>query len=242
MNPRGPLPTRVYWVRRVVVLVALLVVLSLIFWLGSAVLGGSDENSAGPTATQAPGGTTAPPTSATGPSPTGGPPQDTRPTRTSTSGPPSTRPTKSRTTTPTQSGETSSTAQVPPPTAACDPTQVDMAIEVDDASVDDSVPVTFALTPLTGPDCVLSVTPEALEVQVTTGDTTVWSSTDCPNALPASKVEVRSEPAGEYRFTWGGRMSDDGCDLSANDVGTGGYFVRAAFIGGEPHEAYFDMQ
>ncbi len=127
------------------------------------------------------------------------------------------------------------------PTGDCDPTGVDMTIDVADARAGQSNTATFVLTSIDTPACTLSVTPATVVINVTSGDDTVWSSDDCPDALLAKQIVVRSDPPSSYEFTWNGRRSSEGCQLDDTLPEPGGYFVEAALIGGEPHEAYFDL-
>jgi hypothetical protein len=89
--------------------------------------------------------------------------------------------------------------------------------------------------------CTLAITPDTLVVRVTSGADVVWSSGDCPDALLAKAIVVRSDPATVYQFRWNGRRSTDACRVPGAVAPPGGYWVQAALIGGEPHEAFFDV-
>ncbi len=116
-----------------------------------------------------------------------------------------------------------------------------MDIEVSDAKVGRSNTATFLLTSTDTAACTLSITASTLVVRVTSGTDTVWSSDDCPDALLARRLVLRADPASSYMFTWDGQRSSDGCLLDDATVKSGGYWVEAALIGGEPQKAYFDV-
>ena len=116
-----------------------------------------------------------------------------------------------------------------------------MTIEVSDVRAGRENTATFQLTSLDPPACTLSITPQTLLVKVTSGDDNVWSSDDCPDALPARQIVVRRDQPSSYEFMWNGERSADGCETEDGGVEPGGYYVEAALIGGEPHEAFFDI-
>ena len=117
-----------------------------------------------------------------------------------------------------------------------------MTIDVSDSVQGHSNTATFVLRlPQAVAACTLAVTPDTTVVRVTSGSDVVWSSGDCPDALLAKELVVRSDPASVYQFQWNGRRSTDECRLPGSVAPAGGYWVEAAFIGGEPHKAYFDV-
>lgn len=241
MRPSGPLPPRVYWVRRLLLLGIVLVVTVLVCWLVSAPGGAKETAGQGASTESTPASSSS---STTGVGPRRDPAVKHHPGRTpqsrtawATSTPPATphhqklakkaRPTKT---------------PLAEPTGACTPTGVDMSIDVSDAKAAESNTATFELTSHDTVACTLAITPSTLVVKVTSGSDTVWSSDDCPDALLARQVVVRADPASHYQFTWGGERSSDGCQSVDGAVTPGGYWIQAALVGGEPHKAYFDLK
>ncbi len=117
-----------------------------------------------------------------------------------------------------------------------------MSIDVADSVEGRSNTATFVLRlPRTASACTLAITPDTTVVRVTSGPDVVWSSNDCPDALLAKQLVVRSDPATVYQFQWNGHRSTVECTAPGQVAPPGGYWVEAAFIGGEPHKAYFDV-
>lgn len=248
MRPSGPLPPRVYWVRRVLALAVLVLVISLVWWLVSAAGFTEDEPSA-----SGDGRTTA----ADDDPDAGGTPGDEQPSGQPDPGSPATRtrPTDKppdETTekpdddgqVPGQNGDRPDKPRKPKlaqPTGDCTPSGVDITIEVSDSRVGRSNSATLLLTSTQTPACTLSITPDLLLMKVTSGSDTIWSSDDCPDALRVQQLVVRADPATRYDFTWNGKRSADGCQANPGSIEPGGYWVKAALIGGLPHEAYFDL-
>lgn len=241
MRPSGPLPPRVYWTRRLVLLAMILLVTVLLWWLVSAA-GDANETTASDVDQSPP---------RTGPAVV---PATTNPTMTPEPVKnPAARTPSPQTPTPTTPTTTTAKAEPDPepakptaeplaePTGDCDPAGVDMAIDVADVKAGRSNAATFLLTSTDTAACTLSVTPATLLVNVTSGADIVWSSDDCPDALLAKQIVVRSDPPSSYEFTWNGSRSSEGCQLDDAKPDPGGYWVEAALIGGEPHKAYFDL-
>lgn len=117
-----------------------------------------------------------------------------------------------------------------------------MSIEVADSVQGRANAATLVLTvPASVAACTLRITPDSLEGRVTSGSDVVWSSTDCPDALLARQVVVRSDPASVYSLNWDGRRSTGRCAPPGKVASAGGYWFEAALVGGEPKKAYFDI-
>ncbi len=256
MRPSGPLPSRVYWTRRGVVLGVLVLVGSLAWWLFTQGSTGGAQGSPTGAAPKTESTSAAPTTpvpsakASTDPSKHGtpgpeaeeprdgrggndGPDGDGPPHRTGKDGGP-------RSGSPPASDETEPT-ELPHPTGDCRPGEVDMEIDVSDSIAGASNTATFILTSRATPACRLAITPDTLVAQVTSGDEVIWSSSDCPDAVSAKQLVVRSDPATAYRFEWNGLRSTDDCQGAGEVPAPGGYWVEAALIGGEPHQAFFDI-
>lgn len=117
-----------------------------------------------------------------------------------------------------------------------------MRIEVADSVQGHHNTATLVLTIPAGVDaCTLPITPDSLVARITSGADVVWSSADCPDALLAKQVVVRSDPATVYSVDWNARRSTPNCATEGQVAPPGGYWVEAALVGGEPHKAYFDI-
>lgn len=243
MRPSGPLPPRVYWVRRLLVLCLVISLVLAVWWLLTSQGNGRSRSAAaeihhglakaGATQTS---------------QPTSRPPK----TPTTSAGSPSAGPT-SHTTSAAEQGPDSSAGPPghpghrpgkPPGNSPgnCDPSQVDMSIDVSDSVEGRSSSATFVFQlPRSAVACTLAITPDTMVTRVTSGPDVVWSSGECPDALLAKEIVVRADPATVYQFQWNGRRSTQECKVPGKVAPPGGYWVEAALVGGEPHKAYFDI-
>lgn len=212
-RPRGPLPPRVYWTRRLLLLV---VALGLVFGIAH-ILGGGGGSPA-PAARRV-GAVASPATTATaGPSPTQ---TVVRP------------PKASRTPTPTPLAS---------PSGPCANSDVVVTPSVRGAAYAGR-PVVFAMTLTTkvSPACDWDVTAESMVVRITSGSDRVWSTQDCVGAVPRQSVIVREDHPVSVTVAWNGQRSDAECTRTTAWAEPGYYHVVAAAFGGDPTDVQFPL-
>ncbi|WP_127479183.1 hypothetical protein [Nocardioides pantholopis] len=221
LSPRGPLPARVYWRRRLIVLgLAIVLVVGLARLLtggsdgssdegGAAVLAGaptSSSGSASPTARATDGRTP----SAAAPTTPASPPTSTPPA--SPSGPCADR-------------DVAVTPSVP--TAVAGP-RGGVTIDLD-------------LRTITAEACTWRVSPRTLTLKVTSGRDDIWSTQDCPRAVPSQDVVVRKAESARVTLAWTARRSDEDCSRQTDYAMPGYYHVAAAALTGEPAKVQFQL-
>lgn len=213
LQPRGPLPARVYWTRR---LVLLAVVLVLVTGFARILGGSSDGSDNGDKATTAGSTTTSSPTEST-------PTETVKKKR------------KKKPQTPTE-------PPLAEPTGVCDSSDIVGTPVVAEAQGDTNVPITVNLRTVETAACTWTVSPETLTVSITSGDDAIWSSRECPTSIPAQDVVVRQAVDAPIVVTWeGARRSDEGCTAQREWALPGFYHVEAAALGGEPTDIQFEL-
>jgi hypothetical protein len=214
LHPRGPLPARVYWTRRLVLLgIAVALVAGL-----ARVLGGSSDGSdpSGDRATTAGATTTTSPTDST----------TTEPAR---------KKKRKKKQTPTE-------PPLAEPTGPCVNSDIVVTPVVTEAQGDTDVPITVNLRTLQTPACTWAVSPDSLTVSITSGDDPIWSSRECPASIPVQDVVVRQAVDTPIVVTWeDARRSDEGCTEQRDWALPGFYHAEAAALGGEPTDVQFEL-
>ncbi len=213
LQPRGPLPARVYWTRRLVLLgIALALVAGFARILGGS-SDGSDDN--GDKATTVGATTTSSPTDAA-----------TEPVK---------KKRKKKKQTPTE-------PPLAEPTGACVSSDIVVTPVVPKAEGGVDVPITLNLRTLQTPACTWTVSAETLTVSITSGDDPIWSSRECPASIVAQEVVVRQAVDAPIGLVWeDARRSDEDCSEFAEWAGLGYYHVEAAALGGEPTDVQFEL-
>jgi len=217
---RGPLPSSVYWRRRLVIVTLGLLLVVVI----AKVLGGGSDGRTDRAAEQVAAGSSPAVTVTVTPS-----------EETSGAGVPADGSGKHGKTAPTAP----TTTALPTPTGDCAPSDVVVTPSVTDAYVGSPVTVTLQLKTQTTPACTWSVSSDALQVRISKGGRTVWSTLDCPKAVPSSDVTVYRDAVTDVSLSWLGHRSDQTCSVHTPWAVRGNYHISATALGGEPASGTF---
>ncbi|MEP7091163.1 MAG: hypothetical protein ABI776_13775 [Nocardioidaceae bacterium] len=233
-RPRGPLPHRVYWTRRMlVVVVALALVFAIAHLLGGT--SGGTGPSARPVGAPQTGTTSA---AATGsPSPTADPSQatPTSPTSTPVSTP-------SGTASGAAAGRGAVATPLPQPTGTCANSDVVVVPSVSGtAYAGGAVVVTTTLTTQQSPACTWTLSARSLVVKITSGPDRIWSTQQCSGAVPRQVVTLRKDTPVSVAVPWNGLRFDADCTRPTSWAENGYYHVVAAAFGGEPTDVQFRL-
>jgi hypothetical protein len=223
---RGPLPPGVYWRRRVFVL---LLAATVIFLVASLLRGGSDgESDDAPVAQQAGAQVDASETYTV--TPKGG--KDRKPRRERR---------RDRQTGPTL-GPSYDPNVLVEPEGPCEVTDVAITPRVEEAVRGRDVTIGLSLQSTGSPACTWRLSPSRAVVRISSGGEEVWTSRECPKAIPEQSVIVRDVVATVVELAWDTKESDEGCATrSAHWLPAGDYTVAAAAIGGEPGQVDFEL-
>jgi hypothetical protein len=141
------------------------------------------------------------------------------------------------------SGQQSS--QAPPlatPDGTCTNDDVAVTPKVDNAVGGRDVLVVLQLRTLSSEACTWRVSADSLAVTITSGPDDIWSTRDCPKAIPVRDVVVRRAVTTNVGVTWrNARRSDETCSLRTAWANPGWYHVTASALGGEPSDLQFEL-
>jgi len=230
VRPRGPLPARVYWIRRLVVLgVPLLLVVVL-----ARLLGGSSDarDGASGTATQAGASVETASAPAAGPTSQVGPAQDGE-------GRKGKKGKKKR------DQVVQETAPPEPvlaePSGPCEPSDIVATPAITSVAGGADIPITINLRTVVTEACTWRASPETMTVTITSGSDDIWSSRECPAAIAPQDVVVRQAVDAPVVVTWSARRSDEGCTKWTDWARVGFYHVQAAALGGAGTDVQFEL-
>ncbi|GAB3853952.1 hypothetical protein GCM10028801_07260 [Nocardioides maradonensis] len=219
---RGPLPPGVYWRRRLLLLVLAAV---LVFLIAQLLGGGSNGKGGGPVAQQA-GAVYSTSTGSTSP---------TTPVTTSTAvaGPTFSAPT----------GRTTSTTPLTlaAPTGPCTPSDISVVPTVSKAVAGSDVTIDLALQTKKTAACTWNVDQHDIAVKIARHGKVLWTSQQCPGALPVRSVVIRNVVPSIVTMVWNGQISTVGCRSRAGYVSPGKLYVYGTTLGGEPGHSAFTM-
>lgn len=217
-RPHGPLPARVYWVRRLLVIST---ALALVFGIGRLLSLGSDGSSASQgKARQAAAST-------------------------SDSSSPSAQPSKKRKKkhrSQAAGGHEPTKPPLPQPTGACEPGDIVISPEIKDARAGGEVKIRLKLTTRISPACDWQLSADTLTYKITSGSDSYWSSLDCPAVLPTKDLVLRQSKPAWASVTWPATRSEPGCPRDVEWAGPGWYHVAVAAFDGEPADQQFQLK
>ncbi len=228
-RPRGPLPSRVYWTRRLVLVgVAFALVFGLARLLGGG--GGGSGPSAQPVGADASSRATATTSSA--------PTTPKVSTAATVDASPGAKPTKDSG---KGSGKASSTP-LPEAAGPCSSSDVVVTPTIKHrASAGRAVVFALDLTTKSSPACDFTVSARTLVLKVTSGPDRVWTTQQCQGAVPKQQVVVRKDTPATIDMAWNGQRSDADCSRSTSWAQPGYYHAVAAAYGADPVDVQFRL-
>jgi hypothetical protein len=126
------------------------------------------------------------------------------------------------------------------PDGPCDPADVTATPLPRTSHAGGPIGIVVALTS-TRPACTFTVSPSSVALKISSGSDRIWSTQDCPRAVPRRDVVVRSAVPAKVVVTWSGRRSDPGCSRSTTWAEPGYYHAVAAVLGSEPSDVQFAL-
>jgi hypothetical protein len=226
---RGPLPPAVYWRRRVFVLA---LAATLVFVIANVLSGGSDGADSGTKVAEQAANETTPSQTITvsghqghqGHKGKGRKGRDGNAELGATQGP------------------TFDPSVLAEPDGNCDPADVRITPGIVGAIAGKPVTIGLSLQTVQAEACYFRIGSDKITLKVSKGGRDIWTSRECPGAIPSQSIVVRHVVATVVQMTWDGRESDSTCShrrswLMPSDRLT----VEASTLGGEPAEADFAL-
>jgi len=135
-----------------------------------------------------------------------------------------------------------SRAPLPMPTGPCQDSDVKVEPAMaGNAYAGGTVRLTLKLTTFASPACDWAVSAETVVVKVSSGSDRIWSSQDCPGAVPKQPVVLRKRKPTSVDVLWTGRRSDPDCSRATGWAEPGYYHIAAAAMGSEPEDQQFRL-
>lgn len=218
MHPHGPESQNTYWLRRVFVVVAALVTLSLLWWVVSALFGGNNDQ----TVTATPQNPQSLATMGDMPTPSPSPSTSSSATPSGSSSP-SASASASASATPSDSASPSeSTSPTPSASATCASSDVALSITGDRSpSTAKGTALSVGFTSARG--CFADFSELPVSVVVTSGPDRIWTSAHCAKWAPSGIMKLAAGKEQTFTVNWPAKRSKDGCALRTDALRPGTY-------------------
>lgn len=212
------MPTRVYWVRRLMVLgIAALLVVGFAQLLG----GGGGGGAAAPDRAQQVAQTTTPAATQS----TNGP---STPTRSATH-----RARHHR------SHGASSPSPVAMPSGPCADNDISIVPSVKHPIAGQEIKLLLDITTISSPACDWQLSGTTLAMKITSGSDLIWTSVQCGNLIPTESLVLRQGVPSRVKMIWNGKRSEPGCPTYTDWALAGTYHLHVAPLAGRPQDVSF---
>jgi hypothetical protein len=128
------------------------------------------------------------------------------------------------------------------PTGPCPDSDVLVTPSVPDPVAGRDVAVVLNLQMGTTEACTWQVSSESVTLKIYAGADDVWSSRECPGAIPTQDVVIRREVATPLTVVWSSKRSDQYCTDRTAWALPGVYGIAAAAFEGEPTDVTFELK
>jgi hypothetical protein len=128
------------------------------------------------------------------------------------------------------------------PSGPCPDADVLVTPTVPDPVAGRDVTVLLHLQMGTTEACTWQVSSDAVTLKIYAGADDVWSSRECPGAIPTQDVVIRREVATQVTVLWSSRRSDEYCTDRTAWALPGTYGIAAAAFEGEPTDVAFELR
>lgn len=232
---RGPLPASVYWRRRAYALLTVCAVVSLVAGVTRSVTGGEDERAQ--VALTGAATTGAEPTSGV----TSDAPGSSLPTDDAADAAPADGRGDQKRSERNGKGRKDAPPALPEPQGSCLEQDVLVRPEVAAAVAGRPVTVTLRLRTRAAEACTWELSPKTFTWKITSGPDEIWTSRECPRAVPTRELVVRRDTETTTDLVWGGRRSDAECSRLTEWALPGWYHATVAPLAGEPKDTQFEL-
>jgi hypothetical protein len=127
------------------------------------------------------------------------------------------------------------------PSGPCPDRDVLVTPSVPDPVAGRDVTVVLNLQMGTTEACTWEVSAESVTLKIYAGADDVWSSRECPGAIPTQDVVIRREVATPVTLVWSSKRSDEYCTDRTAWALPGTYGIAAAAFEGEPTDVAFEL-
>ncbi len=128
------------------------------------------------------------------------------------------------------------------PTGPCTDSDIVVSPAIISAPGGSDIPITLNLRTVVTEACTWQASPQTMSVTITSGSDFIWSTRQCPAAIPVQDVVIRQAVDTPVVVTWAdGKRSDETCSGRTDWARPGYYHVEAAALGGEAADVQFEL-
>ncbi len=127
------------------------------------------------------------------------------------------------------------------PTGPCADSDIVATPVITSAPGGADIAITINLRTTFAEACTWQASPSTMTVTITSGEDYIWSTRECPAAIPPQDVVIRQAVDAPVVVTWSAKRSDETCSNRTEFALPGFYHVEAAALGGEGTDIQFEL-
>jgi hypothetical protein len=129
--------------------------------------------------------------------------------------------------------------QVAMPTGPCDASDIAITPSVPEPIAGGDINLVLDISSLNTPACTWTLSGKTMALKITSGKDLIWTSSECPRAIPSEDLTVRQSDPTRVKLTWDARRSEPGCPIRTEWALPGTYHLHVAALAGEPQDVTF---
>jgi hypothetical protein len=125
------------------------------------------------------------------------------------------------------------------PSGPCDPSDIAITPSVPKPIAGSDIKLVLDISSLETPACTWRLSGGTMALKITSGNDLIWTSSECPKAIPSQDLVVRQADPTRVRLTWDARRSEAGCPVQTEWALPGTYHLHVAALAGRPQDTTF---
>lgn len=125
------------------------------------------------------------------------------------------------------------------PSGPCEASDVAITPSVPKPIAGSDIKLVLDLSSLNTPACTWTLSGKTMALTITSGQDVIWTSKECPKAIPAQDLTLRQAEPTRVKLTWNARRSEPGCRVRTEWALPGTYHLHVAALAGPPQDVTF---
>jgi hypothetical protein len=125
------------------------------------------------------------------------------------------------------------------PSGPCEASDVAITPSVPKPVAGSDISLVLDISSLTTPACTWTLSGRTMALKITSGNDLIWTTSECPRAIPTQDLVVRQADPTRVKLTWDARRSEPGCPVRTEWALPGTYHLHVAALAGRPQDVTF---
>jgi hypothetical protein len=127
------------------------------------------------------------------------------------------------------------------PSGPCRASDVAITPSVPKPVAGSDIELVLDISSLETPACSWTLSGQTMALKITSGNDLIWTSGECPQAIPTQDLTVRQADPTRVKLTWDARRSEPGCPVRTEWALPGTYHLHVAALAGQPQDVTFTL-